>query len=319
MEDCAAFLRKLKLPPNFSVMARALFTPLSEALVADALDRSNPLGHDGMPSGMYSTFHSFFIPLMMEISHHDFMVGQLPPGWELGLINRIPKASGLVAISKLRPIALKDVKKKLIMNIVSLQIEQIFQQLTDKQQVGCVKGRQMLHHICGVKGGFESLNKGVLVSFDFSNAFPTMGHNFIQAVLHLIHLPPFHIMFILSMLTAPYHFCVGRGVVPEVIFQPQAGIGQGDPFSPLLFSFCALFVLFRFDELISAYPFMDVDDLCVLISSRYTPNLKHILDAMHQFSKVSGLRLNLGKSALVLEGIFFQQEHDYFEGCGLSI
>ena len=99
---------------------------------------------------------------------------------------------------------------------------------------------------------------------------------------------------------------MGRGIVPEVTFQPQAGIGQRDPFSPLLFSFCASFVLFMFDELIGAYPFMYVDDLCVLINSRYTPNLKHILDAMHRFSKVSGLKLNLGKSALVIKGNFFQ-------------
>ena len=78
VDDCAAFVRKLKLPPNFSVMARALFRPLSEALVADALDRLNPgssRGHDGMSSGMYSTFHSFFIPLMMEIAQHAFTIG----------------------------------------------------------------------------------------------------------------------------------------------------------------------------------------------------------------------------------------------------
>ena len=31
VEDCAVFFRKLKLPPNFSVMAGALFRPLSEA------------------------------------------------------------------------------------------------------------------------------------------------------------------------------------------------------------------------------------------------------------------------------------------------
>ena len=48
-------------------------------------------------------------------------------GWELGLINYIPKACGLAAISKLRPIALHDVKRQWIMNIVSHQIEQIFQ------------------------------------------------------------------------------------------------------------------------------------------------------------------------------------------------
>ena len=131
VEDCAAFLKlQLKLPPNFSVMARALFRPLSEALVADALDRltsgSSP-GQDGMPSMVYNTFHTFFIPLM---THHAFTIGQLPAGWELGLINCIPKASRLAAVSKLHPIALQDVKKKWIMNIVSLQIEQIFQQLT---------------------------------------------------------------------------------------------------------------------------------------------------------------------------------------------
>ena len=36
VEDCMAFLRKLNLPPNFSVMARGLFRPLSESLVAEA-------------------------------------------------------------------------------------------------------------------------------------------------------------------------------------------------------------------------------------------------------------------------------------------
>ena len=85
VDDCAAFLRKLKLPPNFSVVARALFRPLSEALVVDALDRLNPgssPGPDGMSSGMYSTFHSVFVPLMMDIAQHAFTIGQLPPSWE---------------------------------------------------------------------------------------------------------------------------------------------------------------------------------------------------------------------------------------------
>ena len=102
----------------------------------------------------------------------------------------------------------------------------------------------MIRHMWGVKGGFESLNKGVLASFDFSNAFPTLSHNFFQAVLQLIHLPPFRMMFILSTLTAPYHFCVGEGVVPEVLFQTLAGIGQGDPYSPpsvLVFRFVCSF------------------------------------------------------------------------------
>ena len=93
-------------------------------------------------------------------------------------------------------------------------------------------------------GGFESLHKGILVSLDFSNAFPTLSHSFINALLHKIHLPPFHIQFILSTVVAPFHFCVGKGVGREILFTPGAGTGQGDPFSPLLCSFCTWFVLF---------------------------------------------------------------------------
>ena len=84
---------------------------------------------------------------------------------------------------------------------------------------------------------------GAMISFDFSNAFPTLTHEFISAVLRLIEMPSTIISFIMSTLTAPYHFCVGRGVVREIVFIPASGIGQGDPFSPVFFPFC---VSFRF-------------------------------------------------------------------------
>ena len=144
----------------------------------------------------------------------------------------------------------------------------------------------MLHHIWGVKAGYDSLDKRVLVSFDFSNAFPTLSHSLIEGMLNLIQIPPFHVLFIMSTLVAPYHFCVGKGVVKEVLFRLEFGIGQGDPFSPLLFSFCASFVLFLFDDLVGAYPFMYVDDLCVLIISRYVTNLQSGAFWMHCTSSV---------------------------------
>ena len=74
--------------------------------MADALDLLNPASsarQDGMSSTAYNTFHSFFIPLMMEISHHALTMGQLPAGWELRLINCIRKSSGLAVVCKLCP------------------------------------------------------------------------------------------------------------------------------------------------------------------------------------------------------------------------
>ena len=84
--------------------------------------------------------------------------------------------------------------------------------------------------------------------------------------MHL--LPICYISFILSTLTAPYHFCMGRGVVQEVVFRPEAGIGQGDPFSPVLFSFCVSFVLLQLEKVACSVPFMYADNLCVLIDSK---------------------------------------------------
>ena len=55
---------------------------------------------------------------------------------------------------------------------------------------------------------------------------------------------------------APYHFCVGRGMVREYVFRPEAGIGQRDPFSPVLFSFCVSFVLYPLERVQRSLPFM---------------------------------------------------------------
>mmetsp|Transcript_10493 Transcript_10493/g.16100 ORF Transcript_10493/g.16100 Transcript_10493/m.16100 type:complete len:209 (+) Transcript_10493:162-788(+) len=57
-------------------------------------------------------------------------------------------------------------------------------------------------------------------------------YEFTWAVLCLIQMPNPIIHFIISTLTAPYRFCVGRGTVREIIFQPASGIGGRGVLSP---------------------------------------------------------------------------------------
>ena len=67
------------------------------------------------------------------------------------------------------------------------------------------------------------------------NAFLTMSHNFIEAVLNLIRLLLMLIHLMMSTLTA---LCFSR-----------AKIGQGDPFSSLLFSFSVSLLLHHLSKL----------------------------------------------------------------------
>ena len=86
---------------------------------------------------------------------------------------------------------------------------------------------------------------GVLVSFDFSNAFPTLTHSFITTVVRLIEFPENTISFILSTLQAPFHFCVGRGGGAGGVISPSRGHRARRPIFTGLVFFVSLESAFR--------------------------------------------------------------------------
>ena len=74
------------------------------------------------------------------------------------------------------------------------------------------------------------------MSIDFSKGFDSVHHNYFKAFFLYIGLPVPLIALILSMLTSPFIFRVGKGVVPVVQLHPKSGVPQGDQLSPALFA-----------------------------------------------------------------------------------
>ena len=72
----------------------------------------------------------------------------------------------------------------------------------------------------------------MLLTIDYRNAFPTLSHNFIRAALTFFSFPPIFVNLVISSFRSQYHFLVGGAAIKAVTFYQEAGIGQGDPFSP---------------------------------------------------------------------------------------
>ena len=113
----------------------------------DRLNKQLAPGNDGFSTSIYLALQDLFVDHMHDLVQVAFEEGELSSGWELGLINCNPKTAGPAAVDKLRPIALQDIKKKWFVTVWLCMVEKVITQITHPQQVGCLKGGEMIRHI----------------------------------------------------------------------------------------------------------------------------------------------------------------------------
>ena len=97
----------------------------------------------------------------------------------------------------------------------------------------------------------------------------------------------------------------------EVGYLPKAGIGQGDPFSLVLFSFCVSLVLHLLTTVRNMISFMYAYDLyCIIAGVHLVRTLARVQHAMNVFAKFSGPVLSLIKREVVIKGKLNPKEHN---------
>ena len=79
-----------------------------------------------------------------------------------------------------------------------------FQQVVPHQQKGFLKRRSILDHIYNSRAVWDNMGAWAALSVDFSNTYPTMGHELCEAVVLALQLPVGLIQFLLWTMKAPY-------------------------------------------------------------------------------------------------------------------
>ena len=86
---------------------------------------------------------------------------------------------------------------------------------------------------------------------------------------------------------------MGTAAIKEVTFSHEVGIGQGDPFPPEPFSFCAAIVIYLLPHLQARLGLhLYVDDFLVTFASKVTlSQAEQVFHELRKFSAMSGLQL----------------------------
>ena len=167
------------------------------------------------------------------------------------------------------------------------------------------------------------MEEGVFVSIDFSKAFNSVHHNYFKPFFLYIGLPVPLIALILSMLTPPFIFGVGKGVVPMIQLHSKSGVRQGDPQSPALFPLvCSVLIplLWHLNHHIRALFY--ADDLLLYIPlppGLVCPVMTRIFEILRIYAEYVGLCLNHKKLAFLLKGYWSARHKQLLRRTGVDI
>ncbi|KAJ3685462.1 hypothetical protein LUZ61_014626 [Rhynchospora tenuis] len=226
----------------------------------------------------------------------------------------IPKGENPTDLSSFRPISILNYLPKLISKVLANRLANFISTLISNEQTGFVKGRLISENFNTARELIGHISKSkveaVMFKLDFYKAFDSVSWSFLFNVLHARGFPAIFISWIKLVLSSSRSSILLNGQV-GVPFEHKRGLRQGDPLSPFLF-LLAVDVLSRMitaaslsvpytisSRFLSPFFLLQYADDTMLFSTVKGTAIHTLQLVLHIFSKVSGLKINLSKSAFV--------------------
>ena len=304
-----------KLTPELSELLEG---PLGENEVYTMLktmkNNKSP-GQDGFTVEFFRFFWQYLKTFMIRSLNFAYFTGEMSKSQKMGIITLIPKGNKPRNLLKnWRPISLLNVLYKIASGCIANRLKQILPHLIHENQKGFLKGRFIGENIRLLYDTllYTELNDipGMLLMIDFEKAFDCVSHKFLFKVLDFfkfgLSLKKWIHLFYedASSCVMVNGFCTDR-------FNIGRGCRQGDPLSAYLFLLVSeiLGILIRHSNDITGLniqgkniKLLQYADDTILTLNGTEEDLKHAMEILTSFEKISNLKINVTKTHVIWIG-----------------
>jgi hypothetical protein len=307
--------------------------------VIKGMDRDKAPGPDGFSMAFFQECWNVIKGDFMAVFSEFHDRGEFVKSINSTFIALIPKSQGAKEVKDFRPISLVGGIYKIIAKVLANRMRRVMDRVISTPQNAFVKGRQILDSVLIANECLDSRIKsgdpGVLCKLDMEKAYDHVDWSFLLYLLKRCGFGERWCSWIKHCISSA-RFSVLINGSPSGFFGSSRGVRQGDPLSPFLF----VLVMEAFSKMISAmYSRGLISGFSVGTREHNRVEVSHLLFAddtlvfcgaddsqisylgalLVCFEAVSGLKVNLTKSALVPVG--FPEDVEQLAahlGCGTA-
>ena len=273
-------------------------------------------GSDGLTNEFYQAFWPMVKKHLLAAYNEYLEEGELGISQKRGIISLIPKANkDPEYLKNWRPITLLNQDYKYLAKCLSERCKKVLPSIIHSDQNGFVPGRVIgtnIHRALNLIEHCKDQNiNGVLVNIDYEKAFDSVEWTLIYKALKYFGFPDKFIKWVRILYTNIESGILNNGHLSK-FFKPSRGVRQGCPLSPSLFVITIelLAVYIRHQITIKGITSMNgnsyiisqfADDTSFAILN-HPGNLDDLFKILDRFTSISGLKINVEKSELLLLG-----------------